>query len=100
MLIQPLHTLYGHDLPVTCVSIVTELDMAVSGSSDGSVNVYTLHEGHFLRTLRPPNGLDLEVTFLTVSEQGHIAFSTNTKVFTKSISIFCHLKKPKFCLKL
>jgi neurobeachin-like protein 1/2 len=79
-LIQPVHTLYGHDLPVSCVAIVTELDLAVSGSSDGSVNVYTVHEGHYLRTLRPPDGLDLEVTFLTVSEHGHIAFSTNTKV--------------------
>jgi hypothetical protein len=32
LLIQPLHTLYGHDKPVTSVSIVTELDLAVSGS--------------------------------------------------------------------
>ncbi|XP_059473157.1 neurobeachin-like protein 1 isoform X2 [Neocloeon triangulifer] len=88
LLIQPVHTLYGHDLPITCVSIVTELDLAVSGSSDGSVNVYTVHEGHFLRTLQPINALDLEVTFLAISEQGHIAFSTNTKSESHAVHVY------------
>lgn len=29
---RPINTLYGHDKPVTCVAIFTELDMVVSGS--------------------------------------------------------------------
>lgn len=29
---KPLHTLYGHDDAVSCVSIMTELDIVVSGS--------------------------------------------------------------------
>lgn len=29
---HPVQTLYGHDQAVTCVGIMTELDMAVSGS--------------------------------------------------------------------
>jgi WD40 repeat protein len=29
---RPVQTLYGHDKAVTCVGIMTELDMAVSGS--------------------------------------------------------------------
>jgi hypothetical protein len=67
---------------VTCVGIITELDMAVSGSQDGTVNVHTIHEGQFVRTLEPVgcNGLDLEVSFLAMSAQGHIAFAANNKV--------------------
>lgn len=29
---RPLNTLYGHDKPISCVAIFTELDMVVSGS--------------------------------------------------------------------
>lgn len=35
-----LHVLYGHDDEVTCVAIMTELDLAVSGSK---VNFISLH---------------------------------------------------------
>ncbi|KAF4521973.1 hypothetical protein B566_EDAN012522 [Ephemera danica] len=60
-LIVPVHTLYGHDQPVTCVSLSTELDLAVSGSQDGTVNVHTVQEGRYIRTLRPQDeGLQLE----------------------------------------
>lgn len=30
---KPIQTLYGHDSAVTCVAIMTELDMVVSGSA-------------------------------------------------------------------
>lgn len=33
---KPVQTLYGHDAAVTCVAIMTELDMVVSGSSVSS----------------------------------------------------------------
>lgn len=29
---KPVHTLYGHDRPVSCVAIMTELDIVASGS--------------------------------------------------------------------
>lgn len=32
---KPVHTLYGHDDAVSCVAIMTELDMVVSGSLVG-----------------------------------------------------------------
>ena len=32
-----------------------ELDMAVSGSEDGTVNIYSIKEGQFMRFLKPPN---------------------------------------------
>ena len=79
---RPAQTLYGHDQAITCVGIMTELDMAVSGSLDGTVNVHTIQEGQYVRTLEPVGceGLSIEITFLALSSQGHIAFSASDKV--------------------
>lgn len=69
---KPINILYGHDAAVTCVSIMTELDIVVSGSEDGTVNVHTIHEGQFIRTLKPLGctGMNIEVSFITLSYQG------------------------------
>ncbi|XP_040150983.1 neurobeachin-like protein 1 isoform X2 [Anopheles arabiensis] len=74
---KPVHTLYGHDDAVSCVAIMTELDMVVSGSLDGTVNVHTIKNGQFIRTINPIGctGCKIEVSFITISYQGHIAFS-------------------------
>ncbi|XP_021704634.1 neurobeachin-like protein 1 isoform X1 [Aedes aegypti] len=74
---KPVHTLYGHDGPVSCVAIMTELDIVASGSLDGTVNVYTVKEGQFVRTINPIGctGSIIEISFITLSYQGHIAFS-------------------------
>ncbi|RZF32077.1 hypothetical protein LSTR_LSTR013881 [Laodelphax striatellus] len=86
---RPFQVLYGHDRPVTCVAIATELDAVVSGSSDGTVNVHTINEGQYLRTLTP-NGCDptlVDISFITISAQGHIAFSANDKK-SNSVHVF------------
>ncbi|XP_009473635.1 PREDICTED: neurobeachin-like protein 2 [Nipponia nippon] len=51
---KPIQVLYGHDAEVTCVAISTELDMAVSGSKDGTIIIHTIRRGLFIRSLRPP----------------------------------------------
>ncbi|XP_064814928.1 neurobeachin-like protein 2, partial [Oncorhynchus masou masou] len=51
---RPVQVLCGHDQEVTCVAISTELDMAVSGSKDGTLIIHSVRRGQFLRTLRPP----------------------------------------------
>ncbi|NXL71966.1 NBEL2 protein, partial [Leptocoma aspasia] len=51
---KPVQVLYGHDAEVTCVAISTELDMAVSGSKDGTIITHTVRRGLFIRSLRPP----------------------------------------------
>ncbi|XP_010084029.1 PREDICTED: neurobeachin-like protein 2, partial [Pterocles gutturalis] len=51
---KPVQVLYGHDAEVTCVAISTELDMAVSGSKDGTIIIHTIRRGLFIRSLRPP----------------------------------------------
>ncbi|NWT01862.1 NBEL2 protein, partial [Mionectes macconnelli] len=51
---KPVQVLYGHDAEVTCVAISTELDMAVSGSKDGTIITHTVRRGLFIRSVRPP----------------------------------------------
>ncbi|XP_063234189.1 neurobeachin-like protein 1 isoform X2 [Bacillus rossius redtenbacheri] len=86
---RPLHTLHGHDRPVSCVAVATELDMVVSGSQDGTVNVHTIQEGQYLRTVEPVGcqGLRAEITFLALSSQGHVAFAAASHV-THSLHVF------------
>lgn len=49
---------------------------------DGTVNVHTIREGQYLRTLHPVGCVDpqAEVAFLTLSHLGHIAFTANDQV--------------------
>ncbi|KAK7580758.1 hypothetical protein V9T40_001387 [Parthenolecanium corni] len=79
---KPYQILHGHDEAISCVSIATELDMAVSGSQDGTVNVFTIHEGHLVHTLTPEGCVSpiSDVNFVTISVQGHIAFSVTDKI--------------------
>uniref|UniRef100_A0A8C0F823 Neurobeachin-like protein 2 n=1 Tax=Bubo bubo TaxID=30461 RepID=A0A8C0F823_BUBBB len=76
---KPLQILYGHTDEVSSVGISTELDMAVSGSRDGTVIVRTIRKGQYVRTLRPPceSSLLLTVPNLAVSWEGHIVVHTS-----------------------
>uniref|UniRef100_A0A8C9XVM0 Neurobeachin-like protein 2 n=1 Tax=Sander lucioperca TaxID=283035 RepID=A0A8C9XVM0_SANLU len=76
---RPVQILVGHDQEVTCVAISTELDMAVSGSKDGTVIVHTVRRGQFLRTLRPPGDscVPAQISGLQVGLEGHIVVQTS-----------------------
>ncbi|KAM4736367.1 neurobeachin-like protein 2 isoform 1-T1 [Anableps anableps] len=76
---RPVQILSGHDQEVTCVAISTELDMAVSGSKDGTVIVHTVRRGQYLRTLRPPGDGNVcaPITALQVGMEGHIVVQTS-----------------------
>ncbi|XP_031708990.1 neurobeachin-like protein 2 isoform X2 [Anarrhichthys ocellatus] len=76
---RPVQILCGHDQEVTCVAISTELDMAVSGSKDGTVIVHTVRRGQFLRTLRPPGDscVPAIISELQVGMEGHIVVQTS-----------------------
>uniref|UniRef100_A0A4W6DRB4 Neurobeachin-like protein 2 n=1 Tax=Lates calcarifer TaxID=8187 RepID=A0A4W6DRB4_LATCA len=76
---RPVQILCGHDQEVTCVAISTELDMAVSGSKDGTVIVHTVRRGQFLRTLRPPGNscVPAQISELQVGMEGHIVVQTS-----------------------
>uniref|UniRef100_A0A3B3CRJ3 Neurobeachin-like protein 2 n=1 Tax=Oryzias melastigma TaxID=30732 RepID=A0A3B3CRJ3_ORYME len=78
---RPVQILSGHDQEVTCVAISTELDMAVSGSKDGTVIVHTIRRGQFLRTLQPPSDscVPMQISQLQVGMEGHIVVQTSQK---------------------
>nr|XP_020040134.1 neurobeachin-like protein 1 [Castor canadensis] len=71
---KPFQILYGHTDEVLSVGISTELDMAVSGSRDGTVIIHTIQKGQYMRTLRPPceSCLFLTIPNLAISWEGHI----------------------------
>lgn len=49
------HVLWGHDSPVVCVDVDSNMDAVVSGSQAGLVCVHTLRRGEFVRSFRPPS---------------------------------------------
>ncbi|KAK9524056.1 hypothetical protein VZT92_017923 [Zoarces viviparus] len=75
---KPVQVLYGHMDEVVSVSISTELDMAVSGSRDGTVIIHSVRRGQYMRCLRPPcdSSLPLSILHLAVSWEGHLLVHT------------------------
>lgn len=47
----PVHILYGHTNTVTSVDISNELDLVVSASLDGTVNLHTVRTGSYVKSL-------------------------------------------------
>ncbi|XP_064474844.1 neurobeachin-like protein 1 [Ornithodoros turicata] len=86
---KPFQILCGHDSEVACVAVLTELDMAISGSKDGTVNVHSIRDGHFLHTLQLPCTMGqphAAVALLAVSHLGYICVHSrpqNTSTTTK-----------------
>uniref|UniRef100_A0AAR2J8B1 Neurobeachin-like protein 2 n=1 Tax=Pygocentrus nattereri TaxID=42514 RepID=A0AAR2J8B1_PYGNA len=87
---RPVQVLCGHDQEVTCVSISTELDMAVSGSKDGTVIVHSVRRGQYLRTLRPPceNCVSARVAQLQVGMEGHMVAHTVMEGRTYALHVY------------
>ncbi|NWT48683.1 NBEL2 protein, partial [Chroicocephalus maculipennis] len=75
---KPVQVLYGHDAEVTCVAISTELDMAVSGSKDGTIIIHTIRRGLFIRSLRPPgeSSPPTVLSHLAVGPEGQVVAQT------------------------
>ncbi|XP_064018491.1 LOW QUALITY PROTEIN: neurobeachin-like protein 2 [Pogoniulus pusillus] len=76
---KPAQVLYGHDAEVTCVAISTELDMAVSGSKDGTIIIHTIRRGLFIRSLRPPgeSSPPAALSHLAVGPEGQVVAQTS-----------------------
>ena len=80
--LKSVQVLYGHDKPVACVGLSTSLDMAVSGSLDGTVNVHTIKEGQYIRTLHAAGRGSIErilITQLWLSDRGDVIFAAEEK---------------------
>ncbi|NXL54651.1 NBEL2 protein, partial [Podilymbus podiceps] len=76
---KPVQVLYGHDDEVTCVAISTELDMAASGSKDGTIIIHTIRRGLFIRSLRPPgeSSPPAVLSHLAVGPEGQVVAQTS-----------------------
>jgi WD40 repeat protein len=44
------HTLLGHETPVSCVAICTKLDVVLSGALGGSICIHKVRSGKFIRS--------------------------------------------------
>nr|XP_046254941.1 neurobeachin-like protein 2 isoform X3 [Scatophagus argus] len=100
---RPVQVLCGHDQEVTCVAISTELDMAVSGSKDGTVIVHTIRRGQFLCTLRPPGDscVPVQISELQVGMEGHIVVQTSPSLEERTHrkgKYFIHVYSVNGCL--
>lgn len=79
---KPVHILYGHTDSVTSVDISIELDMMVSGSLDGTINIHTVRKGHFVKSISFQNEKISKFINLTVklSNQRHILIYTSSLI--------------------
>ena len=66
------HVLWGHQSPITCLAISTDLDVVVSGSMEGIVCVHTVRRGEFVRRIQPPSFGDFPVSRLALDATGRI----------------------------
>jgi WD40 repeat protein len=48
------HCLWGHNSPISCVALDSNMDVVVSGSEKGLVCIHTLRRGEFIRSFQPP----------------------------------------------
>jgi WD40 repeat protein len=67
------HVLWGHDTPITCLDLSSDLDIAVSGSVGGRVCVHTIRSGEYVRSIHPlPNNKDTSVEKLALDSHGRM----------------------------
>ncbi|CAF0892895.1 unnamed protein product [Rotaria sordida] len=88
-IITPTMILNGHTAEITCVCVSSELDLVVSGSLDGTCNIYTIEHGIYVRTLRPTDANNDPVVNLKLSDERHILVQTtneDTHLFLYSIN--------------
>ncbi|CAF1437243.1 unnamed protein product [Rotaria magnacalcarata] len=88
-IMTPSRTLYGHISEITCVCISSELDLVISGSLDGTCNIYTIEHGIYVRTLRPTDANNDPIVNLKLSDERHIVVQTkddDTNLFLYSIN--------------
>uniref|UniRef100_A0A182W0M5 Uncharacterized protein n=1 Tax=Anopheles minimus TaxID=112268 RepID=A0A182W0M5_9DIPT len=78
-LIGPFHPSVTLNSKLFAVSVDAKYIYAggIWDNSDGTVNVHTIKHGQFIRTINPIGctGSKIEISFITLSYQGHIAFS-------------------------
>ncbi|KAL3880046.1 hypothetical protein ACJMK2_032318, partial [Sinanodonta woodiana] len=68
----PKATLTGHETEVTCVAVLAEMGLVISGSKEGPVLVHTLN-GDLLRSLDPPQEMHCKTPrIITMSREAFV----------------------------
>lgn len=73
------HVLWGHESPITCVVLNSDMDVSVSGSQSGLLCVHSLRRGEFIHSFRPPtlssHGTSPAVSKLALATTGTLVVS-------------------------
>jgi WD40 repeat protein len=72
-----LHTLLGHESPISCVDLSTELDVVASGSIDGLVCIHKLRSGEFVRSFRLSNRSHVTIRKVALERHGRMVVHTS-----------------------
>ena len=72
-----LHTLFGHESPISCVDLSTELDVVASGSVDGTVCIHKLRTGTFVRAFKPSSKPDVSIRRISLERHGRMVIHTS-----------------------
>lgn len=87
--LQSERILYGHRSEITCLCVSSELDLVITGSLDGTCNLYTIERGTYLRTLRPTHENLDPIKNMRLSDERHLVVQTEneqTHLFLYSIN--------------
>jgi WD40 repeat protein len=82
---KPRHVLHGHDDEVTCVVASSDVNIVLSGSSDGTAIVYTLRSGNYMRSL--PHPASAPVDLLALSAVGTLVLYSRTDHILHALTI-------------
>ena len=88
--LTPCHILFGHDSPISCVALSSELDLTVSGSISGKVCLHTLRTGEFVRSFNPSINNGVPVSKIIIEEHGRIVIQMgDLQLYTYTINGIC-----------
>ena len=85
---DPPQVLYGHNSEVLCADISAELDLAVSGSKDGTCILHTVRHGHYHKKLKPREGNRCVVQHVALSGCGLLVLYTEDTTMRHKVRFF------------
>jgi WD40 repeat protein len=94
------HVLWGHETPISCLALSSDLDVAVSASLGGTICVHTVRRGNFIRSIYLGVSvrsivLDSHGIFVAHTQDGFLHVYTINDVFLCSADAKEHLHDLK-----
>lgn len=79
-LLSCIHVLCGHTSPISSLSLSQELDIVMSGGSDGMICLHTIRSGQYLRCLPEMHGSSIDIVL--ASKLGYLIAHSWTSLAT------------------